>query len=141
MVITGNHHTNNISTRAPPRGKQCCLLAIPVIVADFNPRSPRGERQQKSINKRREFIIFSQILVELWELLANKQSLIQKKIDSAFVRTDQMICVRCHFALLQDQRIFRQIGGFAAEVLNLVLVAFSKIIKAEAVFLLVHDRQ
>lgn len=79
--------------------------------------------------------------MELWELLANKQSLIQKKIDSAFVRTDQMICVRCRFALLQDQRIFRQIGGFAAEVLNLVLVAFSKIIKAEAVFLLVHDRQ
>ena len=48
---------------------------------------------------------------------------------------------RCNFAPLQNQRIFRQIRRFAAKVFHFVLIPFSKIIKSQTVFFLIHNGQ
>ena len=111
-------------------------------MADFNPRSPWGERQQRCTNFRQHLWQRHQICQALPRKSCAKPA--QKQVASSQIPEKSRanlpgFSVHLRFAL-QNQGILREIGVLAAEMLNFLFVLIPQIVETEAVLFRIHDR-
>ena len=129
-----------------PRTREGCdtrLFSSSTPLSNFNPRTPRGVRRQ-TLPKSREFALAQ------FAYLHKGKKAEHTKTNAPMLHLSFPLCFlganrpekACHLGLrtLQNQRFVWKVGLLKAKVLDLLLIAISQGIKAEAVPFGIHDR-
>ena len=132
-----------ISIHAPRVGSDGVSARFSHRHANFNPRSPCGERQQRCIDfsfassaKRGFFVIFSK-LGAIFRGSAEKGGGISF-LDRCEPPGGNMGTWRSRS---ENQGVFGRIGGFTAKVFYFLFVLIAKVVESQAVLFGVHDSQ